>query len=72
VAVEPVGLAALPPGPVFPALPLEPAPPAPPAWANAMPEASIIANINFLFMSVAPSKFHCPWVVEAPALPCAN
>jgi hypothetical protein len=37
-----------------------------------MPEASIIANINFLFMSVAPSKFHCPWVVEAPALPCAN
>jgi hypothetical protein len=67
VAVEPVGLAALPPGPVEPA-----APPLPPACANAMPEASIIAKINFLFMSVAPSKFHCPWVVEAPALPCAN
>jgi hypothetical protein len=53
------------------------APPLPPACANAMPEASIIAKINFLFMnflfmSVAPSKFHCPWVVEAPALPCAN
>jgi hypothetical protein len=56
----PVGLDALPPGPVDPA-----APPLPPACANAMPEASIIAKINFLFMSVAPSKFHCPWVVEA-------
>jgi hypothetical protein len=59
VALVPVGLEALPPGPVDPALPL------PPACANAMPEASIIAKINFLFMSVAPSKFHCPWVVEA-------
>jgi hypothetical protein len=61
-----VGFDALPACPVDPALPL------PPACANAMPEASIIAKINFLFMSVAPSKFHCPWVVEAPARPCAK
>jgi hypothetical protein len=49
-AVELEGLWALPLGLVDPALPL------PPACANAMPEASIIAKINFLFMSVAPSK----------------
>jgi len=47
-AVELEGLEALPLGLVDPALPL------PPACANAMPEASIIAKINFLFMSVAP------------------
>jgi hypothetical protein len=46
------GLEALPDGLVDPALL--------PVCANAMLEASIIAKINFLFMSVAPSKFHCP------------
>ncbi len=47
-----VGEDAVPADPVCPAeLPA-------PAWANAMPDASIIAISNFLFISfVAPSKF---------------
>jgi hypothetical protein len=46
--------------PWLPAWPLLPAPllpaPAPPACANAMPDASISARKNFLFMSFAPSE----------------
>lgn len=54
VAVDPVGLAALPAGPVDPAVPwlppLWPAPAPLPACANAMPEASTNAIKSFLFI----------------------
>jgi hypothetical protein len=42
--------------PWLPAWPLLPAPPAPPACANAIPDASISARKNFLFISFAPSE----------------